>query len=1105
MCAALESFVRDEENKEQSDLPVQWVGFISELCELIVTGFLKACWECRYGKLPPKSIEDWCVNYLGWQKESLVNTLGPIALNSLKMTNDLSKLDIGTSLDIILYVVPKVPYRLKCIIQNLFQMIRIGYHNDFTFSEEPLCILLHNIRENVKVLLKLQNNVFREYFNNELKVILADLKSSKRKLRKLKRKLIEHNEVVSQTRSDLEYSRKVFKSVIKFEDYEINTESLHSRSESLSRSSQQSIDSPTLVKEFENVFDSEVPSSFISVGADNDKQKLVEEQESLSGQNLPSELNDQATQRADEEFHFENEYRQRINSNASAEAVYLSLLKDISMLKSYIVNLQQSKKQISLKCDLFFTTLKEYEAGVYNHVNFRELNNKFPDECFQRGEKLMKMAKESSINQLSSKIRLQSLKNAESKQVIDLKEWFCSKKIQMKHPNDISLIIINLADKRKSVDINYILDPQTKEPVTIISGDSGSGKSHLCKYIIHQWRNASLLYPNLLLFDIALHITSREIRNFGSCISFMEKYVFQDLNYESIDALLIDMQNITSLIMIDTECLTEKDITAINNCVSEMPFAKIIIAVRPEFDPSLSCALHSNSIRFQRLKIQPITKNTLTKESRYILGIKEIDANIINDIIEFPMINPEVVNPLFLSFIYFLFKINKDVQVCLTKAKLLAQLLSYVREKIKSEMIPLNKTNSGENNDIEMKEINNSISRNRRLTMTHIDEIADLVLEELWEVSWDSYFDKNFEKRSENMLEIQLNIDYNNEWLYPLILPSGENKYVIFSSICEALAGFYYAQNVQPDSPKFLSLCMGNKDILNLNLKEQALMKETLIISAGMLILSRKFKKRLLTKLVSDFHNCMLGEYNFLLWLRLVKETDFSHKVCHIIKKELQHCNIWTTCNGTGCSDWALATLLRYEALKPRSVIISEKCPSSSELVCGLALCPKVDVTLRQMHQFCNWENEDMSDELVESLQPTGNLVEFWGYLGPEGCSALRHMQRLKKLFVRITSLEALLNLSFSLKYIRSVDELSLNLDLPVNTSPSFLTRLELKWNIFNLSLHKIRDSTFNWAKGIIKNLSEQYTSLYLEETKLSIDNIQDIRRSGFASNVYII
>lgn len=1093
-------------NINSSELPLLWVGYVSDLCELLVKELINFSWKCWQSREAPESVEYWCLNALGWRKEDLINVVGPITFETLSKSEHPSNLSYETALDLSLLVIPKIPYRLKCVIQKICKFKHIGYHDDIKLSEEELQNLITFVNDYSVSYFSMLKDTFEKAFRQKTKVLRNSLIASKRKLRKLRKKTLQQKINLERSKSELQRSQIELVSEIKYEDFEINTDLLHSKSKTFSKVRRKSICS-----NLSNLVFSEtnLDSENESFNKFCDTEILIKDEfTSVTSHDIPDELRDENfANSSDEEFSFGNEFHERLCRKGSTKSSLLAIEEDLSRQETLVLNLQQNKKQFLAKYKEFFKQFESFRTKILFANNNELLTNPKYSHFITKGKEVLKNYQSSSFYPIVNKLRNQCLCYSDSKAVIDIKEWFTNKCFTLHEAVDVNLINLYPKHERSVVDINYLFDPRHEEVVSIISGNSGSGKSHLCSYIFNQWRKFSTLHPSLLTFDIVDFLNINQLRKYSSYTSYLESIFLADREESSTESLLIELQNSSTLLIIDSDCMKEEDISIIES-ISDVSFTKAIISVRSEYEPMISEALHKNNLKSNIIRISPLTSVTLNEKAMDTLGIKSSVLKTLTEVIEAPTMDPSVINPLYLSFIYFLLMKNEsEFEITQTKSKLLARLLAFSRKKIMRDLnviedkFPYDNSNS-KYEHIEMKQLS---AIGKKLGNVKLQNFADLLLEELWETSWVSYFEYNTKSKENNIVKIKLSFTVDDEWLYPLIIRLDDGNFAIFHSICESLSGFHYAQHVCSKSIINWLLCINPEDVLTLKSEEIPFRKEPLIVSAGLLKLPKRFKHRLFKKLVSNFRTSMKIKTNFLLWLRLMKEAEFSNKVNKIIRSELKEFKTWTTCSGIGCSDKAVATLLRYEAFKPKLVIISEKCPSISDMVCGLALCPRVNVVIRQMFQFCMWDETNASDELVESLQPTGNLIEFWGYIGPEGCNALRHMKRLRKAHIRITNLEALLNLALSLNQIGSMNHLALNLDLPKSTPITSVPFLEFKRKSFDLTFRNINDSTVDWAKQILKTLCDKYTNVYFETTKLSCDNLDNLKKENPTVSLFII
>ncbi|MPC29093.1 Cadherin-23 [Portunus trituberculatus] len=194
----------------------------------------------------------------------------------------------------------------------------------------------------------------------------------------------------------------------------------------------------------------------------------------------------------------------------------------------------------------------------------------------------------------------------------------------------------------------------------------------------------------------------------------------------------------------------------------------------------------------------------------------------------------------------------------------------------------------------------------------------------------------------------------------------------------------------------------------------------------------------------------------------------------------------WTVAHHSQETNCALANMLKKEAYRPQTVIISQEGKSYHNSECvirALSTCSSTFVHLRQESQFYSWGDPGTSDSLIGPLQPAGTLQEFWGHLGVEGALALRHFHQLTELNVRVSSYEALASLTYSIALIgRSLRYLYLRLDLSSSTPVSNIDPLNFKGRNLWLRMKGVKDENLSWVKEITAKLNDWYTEVLIYE-----------------------
>lgn len=255
--------------------------------------------------------------------------------------------------------------------------------------------------------------------------------------------------------------------------------------------------------------------------------------------------------------------------------------------------------------------------------------------------------------------------------------------------------------------------------------------------------------------------------------------------------------------------------------------------------------------------------------------------------------------------------------------------------------------------------------------------------------------------------------------------------------------------------------------------------------------------------IVKQFRCVGVADDDFPAWVSLLREGAWFPSLEKAVKDVMKSSKAsWRVPHANPREVDAVVQLVTHHVYLPREVIIETKAPT--EVIHMLAHQPRIDVRVKAILQVS--QESKPRDSLLDALQDAGNVVQFSGKIGERGASALARMTRLRTLDVHLTSLAATIAFSDSVKKLSALRDLHLHLDIdditPVGVIPQ-LGVVPRRVNVY-LNLYGIRDNTYKWAAEVSKKLKCCRKEIYLKNSSLSPNRLQDIKNELHPTLVHI-
>ena len=689
------------------------------------------------------------------------------------------------------------------------------------------------------------------------------------------------------------------------------------------------------------------------------------------------------------------------------------------------------------------------------------------------------------------------------------------------------------------------LNPDTEEEsgvlpdVLVLSGIAGCGKTSLCRFLLHDWRTHEGGVATLRSVDILLHIEARNVTS-SSLVTFLQKTLLPDTcsHFEEKD-IVQALRQVSVLYVIDglDEATAEAKLL-VRDVFSSASGSRILITTRPEYVSDVRQLAEQHHLSHMKLSV-----HGFSDAGRRAFTLRVFAAFVPDETLrhrqekEFLRFLKTSCNglaghlklPLTLALLVCLWQIDKTRIANITSAT-----------RLYSEIFRLCTTKMA-----------------TRLQSSAAPHTLDLQASvEAWLLALGQEAYRMLEKG-------QLTIDdETQQQLTSLCEAKGVDKMQMFSAFlqCEVHASlmgvrhqFYFVHKSQMEYLAALYLCnevmaatrssdVSVRSVLDKfksfrnSLKREskrdihdiilfsgwgARWVNTWLFVVGHLCMRRASDEVLQTVLDAIVSVPAVAHNEATMW-RLVEESGRHTLVRDKVAAAMTKNYSWRPSEKELCdSSNPVTMLLQHTAFTPTSIVLRVVGSTGGILLRGddgrLQTAPYENLTsiltcaswrptchmyLKLDQHYYTWGGEETADHLLKLLHPQGNLVSFWGHLGPAGAAALDTLT-MGELKVRVSKVDTLEVLAKGLlSQAGRVGTFILRLDLPWDSLPAAVPRLHVYH--FDIVLHGVHDGITSAVVHVMQQLSDVFCQVDLVSCSLTPAGAEAFLKGLVANQVVV-
>ncbi|XP_076057484.1 uncharacterized protein LOC143034989 [Oratosquilla oratoria] len=652
-----------------------------------------------------------------------------------------------------------------------------------------------------------------------------------------------------------------------------------------------------------------------------------------------------------------------------------------------------------------------------------------------------------------------------------------------------SLISLKAGDK--PVPLEDILTLHENSPyVVLVRGPGGTGKTCLGRFLLKSWTSETNDVAGLLDTSLVLHI---DIDNMAtdSLDDHLKTVVLPTTMKEEEMALPLT-ESVETLFILDVGRNISRALLVLDDVLQHLWMNKIIITIRMMAEEEVTKVLRSREIDYNIVDLCPLDRKSLTSFIKVMSqNLDEETATVVRTNAKtffLKDVGATLMYPLPIAFLIFTFlKFPESWRQVSSLTDLILHVFNLCCIKLKAH-----KSNS------------------KRSFKTK-EKMVNFLLQSAWQVAT--------EKTPSNTFLHDENITYLFEAMKPFFLLSenteNHNVSFIHPLVSEVLAGFYLGNIVQQykwtlaDKLKRVSRCLP-ESVHNMVAAKSDWCHHVLLHMSGFLELNKSLTKERAIDIVLLLNSTVgVSARDYKSWLSVLNHSNLNPDAVQAVAKFLCLQRMWSFESLEFETHRSLESLLRYGAFQPSMVVFRGEDDNGmkgiARALTNFGATIRVHVELED--QYYSWEGSATCDGLLEVLQSARSLRVLWGHLGPKGAMLLRLFSHLTEVNIRISSLEALLNLASSLKkglchhlkylYLRHdcdpgwVDECSL---------PSF-PALQPRGSLFWFHFRSISDPTVPWVVKACRRMCTECSQVIFEESNLS-KNAQSYLKGELASGL---
>ncbi|KAK8720575.1 hypothetical protein OTU49_013233 [Cherax quadricarinatus] len=636
---------------------------------------------------------------------------------------------------------------------------------------------------------------------------------------------------------------------------------------------------------------------------------------------------------------------------------------------------------------------------------------------------------------------------------------------------------LKIEDSDRKILISELLQASTriageeKIPCALILyGLAGSGKTSLCRYILSNWCGiAEKIINTIENFDLVFLVEVRTVKSKTLTEYLTQQRLPKTHNEQFKDSFEIIplLQELDILFVIDG--FDEAGDEA-KNIVEEI-FAKfsnkrIILTTRPEYHTDV--VLLSNRYHVDCLSIEVCGFDDAGLREFTIKVFTAVEENEMKrkiQISEFlkyirgrgKVLGSHLKLPLTLALLIYLWRDNPDILNRVTTAtNLYCELFKLCQKKLEERLRTFSRTGAVQNVMLFLGKQAWFMLQSNNICIS--EDIKKKIIEKCeYEKINDIEFMSAF---------LMCEIDESNE--------ATESTYAfLHKTQMEYLAAGFLANAV-----------MGGEtlDSIRNKITEWRKYHEVIVFLTGHLAINHILEKNIgpLFTLIKKSETG-IGNYNF--WWKILTEALHHRKVAYTIARELplRRWELNDTHVVTGLQLLSNTPVdLQELKIEMPSNVEPYDIPELLDTMTNLRdkLRNRYDKNNPILVELHFWRHNEYStkpsDDFIRTLHPWGHLTTFTGSLGNqrEGKEVLSFCFKLKKIRVRIMTLEAFRSLSKSLSRIyKSVKLLRVTLALPVyNCAPEKLSNLQISGGL-EVTVPDIKDEDKEWLNGCVRQI----------------------------------
>ncbi|KAG0711311.1 NACHT, LRR and PYD domains-containing protein 7 [Chionoecetes opilio] len=628
--------------------------------------------------------------------------------------------------------------------------------------------------------------------------------------------------------------------------------------------------------------------------------------------------------------------------------------------------------------------------------------------------------------------------------------------------------------------------------LVIVSGVMGAGKTSFYRYLLHEWCSRSSVVTGLSAVDIVIGLEMRWL-TCGSLVQYLREQLLKDTSrlFSESDIIPV-LQEMNVLFIIDgMDEATRHGRALLREVITKFTNSTIIVTTRPEFTLELMKMAEEHIV----LQIEGFTLENQKEFVKKVFAIKypekrrfqkEVGTFLAYKNSVCASLSSHLSLPLNIALLLVLWCDDYlKVTAVTTTTRLYCKIYEMSQQKLTQR---LENGGGGHSASIGLK--------------------VRRCLIELGRIAWTMMLEESLcltQQHTINLMEF-----CEREGIEPIQALStflnSETKETLTGTICDF--SFHHSS-----SEEFLAALYVSEEVATtgslfplLNDVNTPRFQEIVMYTTGLLKLKGILTPPLASEIKEVLSRCLQTQINDPHVLhRLIQEANGDASVCEIVGSIISAERSWVI------NSWDLLelteakrNLMRQTHAAPAHVDIYtqytkklEDCPELEDII---RLLGKINVTKVRVfvdRQFHAVSEQDQADNLLMPLLISNTLLAFIGHVGLVFTSGLVHATNLQSLSVRITSLEALVHMSQSIKKHRhwkarimpskkwALKKLVLFLDISKTIPPPEIPFLHYRKDL-QLKLSGVTDEDATWAGQVVHRLNRSYASLTLQTSHLS-------------------